>query len=211
MPRAFRLTPSKPMLIFTYNISIIYDSKAVCQGGGARRVKLMRNRRGGYYPPACLPQRGRWLCRKAKTDEVFRLAISTVGRGLGPAVFQWFASFCTASDSRRGGYYPPALLIVRTFGNGTPRTAFPTVAFPPRYAARRCDLSCENLCGAAGAAVRSSAPSSVSMASCETHFARLCREPPPDGGASFAGANARGRSPLSLAVTTVSFRRKRWG
>ena len=65
--------------------------------------------------------------------------------------------------------------------------------------------------GAAGAAVRSSAPSSVSMASCETHFARFCREPPPDGGAPFAGANARGRSPLSLAVTTVSFRRKRWG
>ena len=64
---------------------------------------------------------------------------------------------------------------------------------------------------AAGAAVRSSAPGSVSLASCETHFARFCRETPPDGGASFAGANARGRSPLSLAVTTVSFRRKRWG
>ena len=77
--------------------------------------------------------------------------------------------------------------------------------------ARRCDLSCENLCGAAGAAVRSSAPSSVSMASWETHFARRCLAPHPDGGAPFAGANARGRSPLSLAVTTVSFRRKRWG
>ena len=111
--------------------------------------------------------------------------------------------------------------------------------------ARRCDLSCENLCGAAGAAVRSSVPSSVSLASCETHFARFCRETPPDerslrsaasGGRSeqgtaprskisrrmppkflgtaretFAVANRRGRSPLSLAVTTVSFRRKRWG
>ena len=84
-------------------------------------------------------------------------------------------------------------------------------AFPVCYAARRCDLSWENLRGAAVAAVRSSAPSSVSLASCETHFARICREPPPDGGAPFAGANARGRSPLSLAVTTVSFRRKRWG
>ena len=77
--------------------------------------------------------------------------------------------------------------------------------------ARRCDLSCENLCGAAGAAVRSSAPSTVSLASCETHLARRCLAPHPDGGAPFAGANARGRSPLSLAVTTVSFRRKRWG
>ena len=48
--------------------------------------------------------------------------------------------------------------------------------------ARRCDLSWENLRGAAVAAVRSSAPSFVSMASCETHFARFCREPPPDGG-----------------------------
>ena len=48
--------------------------------------------------------------------------------------------------------------------------------------ARRCDLSCENLCGAAGAAVRSSAPSSVSMASWETHFARRCLASPLDGG-----------------------------
>ena len=58
----------------------------------------------------------------------------------------------------------------------------PTVAFPVRYVARRCDLSWKNLCGAAVAAVRSSAPSFVSLASCETRFARFCRETPPDGG-----------------------------
>ena len=48
--------------------------------------------------------------------------------------------------------------------------------------ARFCDISCSNLCGAAGAAVRSSVPGFVSLVSCKTHLARLCQERPPDGG-----------------------------
>ena len=77
--------------------------------------------------------------------------------------------------------------------------------------ARRCDLSWENLCGAAGAAVRSSAPSFVSLASWETRLARICRETPPDerslrsaasGGRSEQGT-AHSGSPLPVADTGV--------
>ena len=72
--------------------------------------------------------------------------------------------------------------------------------------AHRCDLSWENLCGAAGAAVRSSAPGSVSMASCETHFALLCREPPPDE-RSLRSAASGGRSEQGTAPRSKISRR----
>ena len=72
--------------------------------------------------------------------------------------------------------------------------------------ARRCDLSCENLCEAAGAAVRSSAPSSVLLASCETHFARRCLASPPDE-RSLRSAASGGRSEQGTAPRSKISRR----
>ena len=114
---------------------------------------------------------------------------------------------------RRGGYYPPEMPPTREAGGGsrsvwrTPCAAFSvTVVLPVRYAARRCDLSCENLCGAAGAAVRSSAPSTVSLASCETNLARRCLAPPPDE-RSLRSAASGGRSEQGTAPRSKISRR----
>ena len=167
-------------------------------------VNFTLNRRGGYYPPGT-SLRGGWGWVAERVAYALRRFLRRGQGPLGAKVASLAVRVAILPHLRR------TLFAVSPTGRA--HRLRPALRSNFRFAmpARRCDLSWENLCGAAGAAVRSSAPSCVSMASCETHLARFCRETPPDGGAPFAGANARGRSPLSLAVTTVSFRRKRWG